>query len=88
MFITTQYYITFVGAYSEINCGMRPANESTSAQTTQNSGTSGPPQDVYAVAMLDHLANSQKQQQFGTPNQQVFMPGSSGSSVGLGQANI
>jgi hypothetical protein len=24
MFITTQYYLTFVGAYSEINCGMRP----------------------------------------------------------------
>jgi hypothetical protein len=24
MFITTQYYLTFVGEYSEINCGMRP----------------------------------------------------------------
>jgi hypothetical protein len=26
MFITTQYYITFVGAYSEIHCGMRPSS--------------------------------------------------------------
>jgi hypothetical protein len=24
MFVTTHYYITFVGAYNEINCGMGP----------------------------------------------------------------